>query len=71
MEIPVLLHDRTVGTHVESMSRDCKARCKRGRSLVGKSARQSEDVMRSELLVAKLMSRLPRKAAIVYIVPVP
>lgn len=31
----------------------------------------SEGVMRSELKVAKCVSRLSRKAAIVYIVPVP
>ena len=71
MEIPVLLFIRTVGTHVESESRERKDRYKRGRSLVGKSARQSEAVTGSELKVAKSMSWLSRKAAIVYTVPVP
>ena len=42
-------YDRTVGTQKESLSRERENRCKRGRSRVGKSARQSEDVMRSEL----------------------
>ena len=71
MEIPVLLHDRTVGTHVESMSRECKTRCKRERSAVGKSAAQSEGVMRSEDIVVKHVSHVPRKAAIAYAAPVP
>ncbi len=39
------------------------------RSLVGKSARQSEDVM--WIKVAKRVSHVPRKAAIVSCVPVP
>ena len=63
--------DRTVGTQKESTSRKWKSRCKRGRRTVGKSAVQSEDVMRSEIKVPKLVSWLSRKAAIVYIVPVP
>ena len=71
VEIPVLRNNRTVGTQTESQSREWKYRCKRGRSMVGKSAIQSEDVTRSELRVTKLVSWLPRKAAIVYYVPVP
>ena len=65
MEIPVLLFIRTVGTHVESESRERENRYKRGRSIVGKSASQCEDVMWIELSVEKLMSHVPRKAAIV------
>ena len=49
VEIPALYYDRTVGTYVESMSRERKDRCKRGRSMKGKSVIQSEDVTRSEL----------------------
>ena len=49
VDIPVLSYDRTVGTQKESLSRERENRCKRGRSRVGKSTRQSEDVMRSEL----------------------
>ena len=49
VDIPVLSYDRTVGTQKESLSRERENRCKRGRSRVGKSARQSEDVKRSEL----------------------
>ena len=64
MEIPVLLFIRTVGTHVESESREWKDRYKRGRRVVGKSASQSEDVMWIEKEVEKLMSHVPRKAAI-------
>ena len=48
VEIPVLPCNRTVGTQAESASREWKDRCKRGRSLAGKSARQSEDVTRTE-----------------------
>ena len=48
VEIPVLQYDRTVGTRVESTGAEWKAACKRGRSLVGKSARRSEDAMRTE-----------------------
>ena len=48
VEIPVLRYDRTVGTHVESISTEWKAVYKRGRSSVGKSAGQSEDVMWTE-----------------------
>ena len=71
MEIPVLLYIRNVGTHEESRSRKWESRCKRGRSLVGKSARQSESVKRSEIKVAKSVDLVSRKAAIVYIIPVP
>ena len=46
-------------------------RCKRGRRTAGKSAVQFEDVTRSEIKVAKPVSWLSGKAAIVYIVPVP
>ena len=71
MEIPVPHINRTVGTHVESISREWKNRYKRGRSEVGKSALQSEDVMCSEKKVAKYVSHVPRKAAIALYVPVP
>ena len=60
-----------MGTHVESISREWKYRYKRKRSTVGKSAVQSEDVMCSEIKVAKYVSHVPRKAAIVLYVPVP
>ena len=56
---------------MESISRERKNRYKRGRSLVGKSARQSEDVMRTEIKVGKFVSLASRKAAIVYMIPVP
>ena len=71
VEIPVLQHDRTVGTHVESGSREREDRYKRGRSCEGKPAQQSEAVMWSERKVAKSVSHVPRKAAIVHVVPVP
>ena len=71
VEIPVPQYNRTVGTQTESMSREWKNRYKRGRSMIGKSVIQSEDVTWSELKVAKHVSRLSRKAAIVYNVPVP
>ncbi len=60
-----------MGTQRESVSREWKNRYKRGRSMVGKSAIQSEDVTWSEIKVAKYVSKLPRKAAIVYPKPVP
>ena len=56
---------------MESIAAEWKAAGKRGRSLVGKSARQSEDVMRIEIKVEKLAGWPSRKAAIVYAVPVP
>ena len=62
---------RTVGTQRESESREWKNRYKRNTSMVGKSAIQWEDVMWTELKVGKLVSELPRKAAIVYLSPVP
>ena len=71
MEIPVLRYDRTVGTHVESISREWKYRYKRKRCQAGKSAWQAKDVMWSEIKVAKYVSHVPRKAAIVLYVPVP
>ena len=71
MEIPVLQSNRTVGTHVESVSREWKDRYKRSRRMVGKSAIQSKGVTRSEIKVAKHVSHVPRKAAIVLYVPVP
>ena len=49
VEIPVLRHIKTAGTHVESMSAVWKDAYKRGRRPVGKSAGQSEDVMWTEL----------------------
>ena len=60
-----------MGTQRESQSREWKNRYKRGTSTVGKSAVQWEDVMWTELKVGKLVSELPRKAAIVYLLPVP
>ena len=60
-----------MGTHVESISREWKYRYKRKRCQAGKSAWQAKDVMWSEIKVAKLVSWLSGKAAIVYIVPVP
>ena len=71
MEIPVLCVPRTVGTHVESMSREREDRYKRGRSKDSKSSLQSEDVMRTEIRVGKSVSHASRKAAIVCIAPVP
>ena len=70
-EIPVPHINRTVGTHVESISTEWKAVYKRGRSHVGKSAWQSEDVMWTELSVGKYVSHVPGKAAIVHTAPVP
>ena len=71
VDIPVLQYNRTVGTRKESGSREWKARYKRGRSHVGKSAWQSEDVMWTELSVGKYVSHVPGKAAIVHTAPVP
>ena len=50
---------------------DGLSRYKRGRSHVGKSAWQSEDVMWTELSVGKYVSHVPGKAAIVHTAPVP
>ena len=56
---------------LHTQSREWKARCKQGTSRLGKSGRQWEAVMRSEIQVAKSVSHASRKAAIVYTVPVP
>ena len=60
-----------MGTHVESISREWKYRYKRKRCQAGKYAWQAKDVMWSEIKVAKYVSHVPRKAAIVLYVPVP
>ena len=60
-----------MGTQKESMSRERKDRYKRGRREAGKTVFQSEYVMYSEIKVAKHVSQLPRKAAIVLYKPVP
>ena len=56
---------------MESISREWKYRYKRKRCQAGKSAWQAKDVMCSEIKVAKYVSHVPRKAAIVLYVPVP
>ena len=56
---------------MESVSREWKNRCKQGSRLIGKSVAQSEDVMRTEIKVGKFVSLASRKAAIVYMIPVP
>ena len=63
--------DRTVGTQKESVSREWKDRSKQGSREIGKSVSQGKTVTGSEIKVAKYMSHVPRKAAIVYVVPVP
>ena len=61
-----------MGTRVESTSREWKARRKRGRSRTGKSVRQSEDVMRTEIRVGKHVNpRWQEKALAIVGVPVP
>ena len=60
-----------MGTQRESQGRGWKNRCKRNTRTEGKSAVQGEGVTRTELIVGKLVSELPRKAAIALIVPVP
>ena len=60
-----------MGTQRESRTREWKDRGKRGTGMAGKSAIQREDVMRSEIKVAKSVDLVSRKAAIVYIIPVP
>ena len=59
------------GHRDRSRTRESKNRAKRGRSAEGKSAAQSEDVMGSEIKVAKPDMELSRKAAIAPYVPVP
>ena len=49
VEIPVLQYNRTVGTHVESISHERKTWYKRRRRMIGKSVIQAKDVMWSEL----------------------
>ena len=60
-----------MGTQVESQSWEWKNQYKRGIGVIGKSVTQREDVTWTELKVGKLVSELPRKAAIVLYKPVP
>ena len=60
-----------MGTQRESRSWEWKVQCKQDTGVAGKTAMQREDVMRTEIKVGKPVSELPRKAAIVCIVPVP
>ncbi len=71
VDIPVPHGNRTVGTQKESQSRERKDRCKRypeGRQI---PLSKEKDVTGSERKVTKLVSWLPRKAAIDPYVPVP
>ena len=49
--------NRTVGTRVESGSREWKARCKRGRREVGKSASQSEEDVYKRQIVCNSITK--------------
>ena len=71
MEIPALPYDRTVGTHVRSVSREREDRRKRRSGCKGKAVhrKRSRDAERKK--VAKYARYVPRKAAIVHMVPVP
>ena len=60
-----------MGTHGRSLSQEWKDWYKPGRCAVGKSAVQAKMVMWIEILVEKQLESVPRKAAIVFIVPVP
>ena len=71
VEIPVLQDIRTVGTQRESESREWKNRCKRSRVVGGKSPTIDPKRNADRTKVGKLTSQLSRKAAIVYLVPVP
>ena len=71
MEIPVLLYDRTVGTHGGSMSREREDPVERGQ-LYGRKSRHMRRTPEAERKrVAKHAEAVPRKAAIVHTVPVP
>ena len=70
VEIPVLSGDRTVGTHVESITGGWNPG--QAEELLRKqirAVRQSCDADRTK--VGKYVSQLSRKAAIVYTAPVP
>ena len=71
MEIPVLSYIRTVGTHEERVSREWRNRCKLRSRQIGKSVWQGDVVIRIEVKVEKYAALVPRKAAIVYMAPVP
>ena len=60
-----------MGTREESISREWRDRRKRGSRFAGKSVSQCEDVMRTEIKVGKYVGLASRKAAIVYMIPVP
>ena len=56
---------------MESVSREWRDRRKQGSRVIGKTVAQCEDVMRTEIKVGKFVSLASRKAAIVYMIPVP
>ena len=62
LKIPAPHVIRTVGTQTESLSREWKNRSKRGRSVLGKSGTQSEDVMGSETISSEAGELAVRKS---------
>ena len=71
MEIPVLLYDRTAGTHEGSACREREDRCKRSRRRAGKAVLRSRRREAERKRVAKRAGFVPRKAAIDHKAPVP
>ena len=72
MEIPVLLYDRTAGTHGESVGREREDRCKHNRWRAGKSVLRSRrcDAERKEV-VKRPISRWREKLLRSVQAPVP
>ena len=71
MENPVLHGNRTVGTHVEKREpgKDSPVQAQEGHTRENRYATQGRNGDRKE--VGKTAEHVPRKAAIVYHVPVP
>ena len=60
-----------MGTHEVDAGAEWEAAHKRSTCTLGKTGVQGETVMWTEIEVGKSESHVPRKAAIVHIVPVP
>ena len=71
MEIPAPYHNRTVGTHRGSITREWKNRVKYRPVTKEKPREEWEGTSTNEVKVVKYAGAVPGKAAIVYDMPVP
>ena len=65
------MHNRNVGTHRGSPTREWRNRGKHRPVTEANPREERYGTMRSEIIVVKWMGAVPGKAAIVYVMPVP